>query len=108
MIILGMASRMIPLFEGAVLPWHWLMDAVYASLNVSVVLRIVFGVVSTDADWVGLAVSGTLGTLAMASFAAIIWRTLQPSSRRQYVDMAQSFGVQKAAEAQRQRDDEGA
>ncbi len=108
MIILGMASRMIPLFEGAVLPWHWLMDAVYASLNVSVVLRIVFGVVSTDADWVGLAVSGTLGTLAMASFAAIIWRTLQSSSRRQYVDMAQSFGVQKAAEAQRQRDDEGA
>ncbi len=108
MIIMGMASRMIPLFEGAVLPWHWLMDTVFASLNASVVLRIVFGVISTDAAWVGLAVSGTLGTFAMASFAVIIWRTLQPSSRRQYVEMAQSFGVQRADQVRQERDEDGA
>ncbi len=105
MIIMGMASRMIPLFEGSVLPAHRLMDAVFASLNASVALRLLFGIASTNASWKGLAVSGTLGTFAMICFAWIIWRTMQPGSRRQYVEMAQTFGIQQAARARRQRDD---
>ncbi len=94
MMIMGMGSRMIPLFEGSILPVHRLMDLAYVSLNVGVVLRLAFGVLPLGAEWPGLAASGMLGTLALALFAWVIWRALNAPAREAYRARAEEFGRQ--------------
>jgi len=94
MMIMGMGSRMIPLFEGAVLHGHRLMDLALVCLNASVVLRLAFGVAPSGAAWPGLAASGALATLALALFAWVVWRTLKLAAREAYRERAQEFGRQ--------------
>jgi uncharacterized protein involved in response to NO len=94
MAIMGMAARMLPLFEGAILPLHWLMDVTFALLNTSVLLRIAFGIIPSQAVWTGLALSGSLSTLALVCFTVVVWRTLHPSSRERYAEMARNLGQQ--------------
>jgi uncharacterized protein involved in response to NO len=95
MMIMGMGSRMLPLFEGSILPGHRLMDLAFAGLNAGVVLRLAFGVFPLGAEWPGLAASGTLGTSALALYAWVIWRALNPAAREAYRERAQEFGRQQ-------------
>jgi hypothetical protein len=90
--IMGMGSKMLPMFEGAVLPAHRLMDLAFVCVNASVILRLGFGVVPSGAAWPGLAASGALGTLALALFAWVVWRTLRLAAREDYRERAQAFG----------------
>ena len=92
MMIMGMGSRLLPLFEGAVLPAHRLMDLAFVCLNASVVLRLAFGVVPSGATWPGLAASGALGTLSLALFAWVVWHALKLAAREAYRERAQEFG----------------
>jgi hypothetical protein len=92
MMIMGMGSKMIPMFEGAILPAHRLMDLAFVCVNASVVLRLAFGVVPSGVAWPGLAASGALGTLALALFAWVVWRTLRLAAREEYRERAQAFG----------------
>jgi hypothetical protein len=94
LVIMGMAARMLPLFEGAILPLHWLMDVTFALLNISVLLRIAFGIIPSPAVWTGLALSGSLSTLALVCFTVVVWRTLHSSSRERYAEMARNLGQQ--------------
>lgn len=84
MVIMGMAARMLPIFEGAQLPYPRLMDAAFVALNGSVALRIGFGLVSTRATTAGLAISGALGLLALALFAIVVIGVLRPQARETY------------------------
>lgn len=95
MMIMGMAARMLPAFEGAVLPLHGLMDTAFVLLNVSVLLRLGFGIFPSTEAWVGLAISGVSGTLSLVCFSIVVWRTLQPASRRKYAEMARESGQQQ-------------
>ena len=69
MMIMGMSTRMLPLFEGARLRRHSLMDAAFVSLNASVLQRLVFGIVDTPLSTAALALSGMAGLLALVFFA---------------------------------------
>jgi hypothetical protein len=103
MIIMGMAARMLPIFEGAILPLHRLMDVTFALLNASVILRMAFGIVPSSLAWAGLGSSGSLGTIALACFALVVWRTQHTSSRQKYADMARNLGQQQLSFVRRQR-----
>lgn len=95
MMIMGMAARMLPLFEGAQLPHQPLMDVAFLALNSSVLLRVVFGLTLTGASSAGLAVSGVLGLLALALFAWVVWQVLRPAARERYRRTAVTFVVQR-------------
>jgi len=84
MAIMGMAARMLPIFEGAQLPYQRLMDGAFVSLNGSAALRVGFGLVGTDGATAGLALSGVLGLLALALFAIVVAGVLRPSARETY------------------------
>ncbi len=111
MLIMGMASRMLPLFEGAELPHHRLMDAAFVGMNLSVGLRVLFGVWHTSIADAGLGVSGILGLLALACFAWPTWRVLRPAAREAYRRRAEAvarvhlerLGMLEAGEKGQQR-----
>ena len=94
MMIMGMGSRMIPLFEGSILPGHRLMDLAFVCMNAGVILRLAFGLLPLGAEWPGLAASGVLGALALAFFAWVVWHALGPAAREAYRVRAQEFGRQ--------------
>ncbi len=72
MTIFGFAARVLPLFEGRPLPMPRAMDAAFALLNASVVLRLAGGVIAAGAT-ATLALSGVLGLAALACFAVVAW-----------------------------------
>lgn len=84
MMIMGMASRMLPMFEGAELPHQSLMDVAFVCLNASVVLRLVFGLFFRAGANAGLAVSGILGLIALTAFALVAWKAMRPAAQEAY------------------------
>lgn len=84
MMIIGMACRMLPMFEGAFLPYHRLMDIVFVLLNMSVSLRLVFGVVHTGASNAALGTSGVIGLVSIVLFAWVVRGVFRPSAREAY------------------------
>ncbi len=91
MMIMGMAARMLPLFEGAQLPHHRLMDGAFLALNSSVALRLAFGLVPGRVGSAGLGVSGVLGLLALVLFAFVVWKVLRPEAQEAYRRTAVEF-----------------
>ncbi len=81
MMILGLGSRILPLFEGARLQWPRLMDAAFISLNLSVALRLAFSSVSVPGGDSLLGLSGVSGLVALVCFALVVWRTFRPQAR---------------------------
>lgn len=100
--VTGMGSRMIPLFEGSILPWHKLMDAAFYLLTISVFSRTFGGFVTgTAGDWL-LGISGSTGLIAViCGFLPILW-SLRKSSRDKYTELAQELGRIKWAESKAQ------
>jgi hypothetical protein len=84
MMIIGMACRMLPIFEGAFLPHHRLLDIVFVMLNLSVSLRLVFGVVHISASNAALGTSGVMGLTSIVLFAWVVRGVFRPSAREAY------------------------
>lgn len=103
LMVTGMGSRMIPLFEGSILPWHKLMDASFFLLSISVLSRTFGGFITgTAGDWL-LGISGTTGLIAVVrGFLPILW-SLRKSSRDKYTELAKELGRVKWAESQVQK-----
>lgn len=95
MMILGMGTRMLPVFEGSLLTHPRWMDAAFALLNGSIVLRLGFGIVDTPLTNAALAVSGALGTAAVALFAWVAWGTLRQNARDAYRDLMKTFAARQ-------------
>ncbi len=85
--IIGMSSRMLPMFEAAVSPKGSLMDTILVFINLSVLLRIISGTINFDLTWTGLALSGTLGTLSISLFGLVVWAVFRSSSSEKYVEL---------------------
>ncbi|MDP6725394.1 MAG: NnrS family protein [Arenicellales bacterium] len=84
MMIIGMACRMLPMFEGAFLPHHRLLDIVFVLLNVSVSLRLVFGLVHISTSNAALGTSGVIGLISIVLFAWVVRGVFRPSAREAY------------------------
>ncbi len=101
MAILGMAVRMLPIFEGAELPHHGLMDAAFWLLNASVALRLAFGVLPLPAAEAVLAASGAMGLLALVLFAIVVLQVLRPAAREAYHKRLTRIAQQRAPQTAR-------
>jgi type IV secretory pathway TrbD component len=84
MMIIGMACRMLPMFEGAFLPHHRLLDVVFVLLNISVSLRLVFGMIRVGSSDAALGTSGVMGLASIVLFAWVVWGVFRPSARETY------------------------
>ena len=93
MMILGLAGRMLPIFEGAFLPHQRLMDAAFIMLNLSVGLRLTFGIVRTPASTAILGASGLLGLTALVLFGWVVWGVFRPAARERYRVAMQSLAL---------------
>ncbi|MBI4336969.1 MAG: DUF1858 domain-containing protein [Chloroflexi bacterium] len=102
MMVLGIGSRVLPVFEGAQLQAPRLMDAAFILLNLSVALRLAFSVASTGASQAMLGVSGVAGLAALALFTIVVWRTFRPSAREGYRQSALLFLHDRLAASRRQ------
>ena len=82
MMIFGLSARMLPLFEPTALPHHRAMDATFVLLNVSVGLRLVFGLGNPAAAAEFLALSGIAGLAALISYSIPLFKSTPPDARR--------------------------
>lgn len=90
--IIGMGSRMIPLFEGAVVPGRWALDAGLALLSLSVLTRTLAGFTLEGLTDPVLAFSGTAGLLAIILSTPALIGSMKESSRAKYRTMAEELG----------------
>ena len=91
-LLFGVASRFIPIFEGADIRHPRLMDAAFAFVTVSVVLRIVFGFsISEVGEW-ALGASGGIGFIGICLFAIVVFQAMTESARTSYAKRAAAFG----------------
>ncbi|MCH7592915.1 MAG: NnrS family protein [Chloroflexi bacterium] len=97
MIIIGVGIRMLTLFEGTEAPMHWLMDVAFVALNVGVALRLLFGFGSLPGADQFQGLSGTLGLIAIISFAIVLRRSFSPEQRAAYARRAAAAGLQRFA-----------
>lgn len=91
MMIFGLGSRILPIFQGARLQLPRLMDWAFLLLNLSVVLRVAFTIARVPGGEVALAVSGVAGLAALVCFAVVIWRTLRPQAKEDYRQFMQLY-----------------
>jgi hypothetical protein len=84
MMIIGMACRMLPMFEGAFLPHHRLLDIAFVLLNMSVSLRLIFGIFHVSASNAALGASGVMGLTGIVLFAWVVRGVFRPSARETY------------------------
>ncbi len=90
--VIGMGCRMIPLFEGSVLPGHRLLDAAFALLSISVVTRTFGGFIEGSFADALTGIAGTAGLLAVVLGFVPIYRSMRESARERYRSMAQDLG----------------
>ena len=76
MTIIGFAARTLPLFAGRLLHHHWLLDLAFITLNAAVALRLLASIDGAPSSTRALALSGSLGLIAVIAFAITIWPLL--------------------------------
>ncbi len=90
--LIGMGSRMLPLFEGAVVPGRTALDISFALLNLSVALRTVIGFTLEGYSDSLLGASGVLGLLALILSAPALIGSMKKRSREKYSELAAELG----------------
>ena len=107
MIIFGMTSRMVALFEGSEVPHQRLMDFAFVALNASVMTRVGFGFGEVPGADIGLAVSGVLGLAALLAFAWVTRGIFTDEQREKYRRRAAEFGRQQFVRSEMRRPGRG-
>lgn len=107
-LIMGMSSRMLPLFEGAELPAQRVLDVAIGLHVVGLGLRVGVGLAAPSWSQPVLAASGLLGLVALALFAIPAWRVMGPSARDAYRRRAASIGAASLAKVTLVRRGKGA
>ena len=100
MMIFGLSARMLPLFEPTALPHHRAMDAAFVLLNVSVGLRLVFGLGNPAAADEFLALSGIAGLAALISYSIPLFKSMRPAARAKHAEMMASLGAERLHQIQ--------
>jgi uncharacterized protein involved in response to NO len=91
-LLFGVASRFLPIFEGADIRHPRLMDAAFAFVMVSVVLRVAFGFSISEIGERALGASGGIGFIGICLFAIVAFQAMTPSARAAYAKRAAAFG----------------
>ena len=100
MMIFGLSARMVPLFEPTTLPYQGAMDAAFVFLNVSVGLRLVFGLGSPPGTDVFLALSGITGLAALISYSVPLFKSMRPAARAKHAEMMAGLGAERLHQIQ--------
>lgn len=100
MMIFGLSARMLPLFEPTTLPYRRAIDAAFVLLNVSVGLRLVFGLGSPAGADAFLALSGTAGLAALISYSVPLFKSMRPAARAKYAEMMAELGAERLHQIQ--------
>lgn len=100
MMIFGLSARMVPLFEPTTLPYQGAMDAAFVLLNVSVGLRLVFGLGSPPGADVFLALSGIAGLAALISYSVPLFKSMRPAARAKHAEMVAGLGAERLHQIQ--------
>lgn len=90
--IFGAASRFIPIFGGADIRHPRLMDAAFALITISVLLRVGFGFTISEMGERALGVSGGIGFIGIVLFAIVAFQAMTESARAAYAERAAMFG----------------
>ena len=91
-LLFGVASRFLPIFEGADIRHPRLMDAAFALVTVSVLLRVAFGFSISESGERALGASGGVGFNGICLFAIVAFQAMTPSARTSYAKRAAAFG----------------
>ena len=91
---------MLPLFEPTTLPYRRAIDAAFVLLNVSVGLRLVFGLGSPAGADAFLALSGTAGLAALISYSVPLFKSMRPAARAKYAEMMAELGAERLHQIQ--------
>jgi len=100
-LIMGMATRMVPMFEGSELPLQRLMDVAIGLHLGGLILRIGFGLFRPAWSDAALGVSGIMGLAGFALFTIPVWRAMRPSARRAYAERMAAMGAERLVEVRR-------
>jgi hypothetical protein len=103
MMIFGLSARMVPLFEPTGLPLQRAMDAAFVLLNVSVGLRLVFGLGSPVGSDVFLALSGVAGLAALICYSVPLFKSMRPAARAKHAEMMAGLGAERLHQIQTYR-----
>lgn len=98
MVLFGVGIRMLTLFEGTEAPMHWLLDVAFVSLNVGVVIRVVYGFGTLPGADQLQGLSGGLGLLALVAFAIVLRRSFSTRQRASYARRAAAAGMERFAQ----------
>jgi hypothetical protein len=107
-LIMGMTSRMLPMFEGAELPAQRVLDVAIALHLAGLALRVGVGLATPSWSQPVLAASGLLGLVALVLFAIPAWRVMRPSAREAYRKRAAAIGAAHLANVTLVRRGQGA
>jgi hypothetical protein len=91
-LLFGVASRFIPIFEGADIHHPRLMDAAFVFVTASVVLRVAFGFSVSEIGERALGASGGIGFIGICLFAIVAFQAMTESARSSYAKRAAAFG----------------
>ncbi len=100
-LLFGVASKMLPIFEGADIHHPRLMDIAYVFVTISVILRVVFGFSISAIGEQSLAVSGGVGFIGICLFAIVAFQTMTEAARASYAVRAAEFGQVRFDQARR-------
>ena len=90
--IIGMGSRMLPLFEGAVVPGRRMLDVSMVLLSVSVLIRTVAGFTFEGFTDAALGISGFAGLIAVVLSIPALTGSMRESARMKYTALAKEQG----------------
>lgn len=92
LIIVGVASKFFPIFEGADIKHPRLIAASFVLINVSVLIRVAFGFTTGDLAESMLGISGGVGFIGICLFAVVVFQLMTVSARAAYNERASTFG----------------
>ena len=100
MMIFGLSARMVPLFEPTSPPNQRAMDAAFILLNISVGLRLFFGLGSPVGADAFLALSGICGLAALISYSVPMFKSMGAAARAKHAEMLKGLGAERLHQIQ--------
>ncbi len=103
LLIMGVGSKILPVFEGSDIRHPRLMDIVFVLINASILLRVGFGFSTSEMAERALGVSGGVGFIGIILFAIVVFKLLTDSARATYSARAAEFGQVRFEVSRRSR-----
>lgn len=103
LLIMGVGSKILPVFEGSDIRHPRLMDIAFVLVNASVLLRVGFGFSTSTLAERALGASGGVGFIGICLFAVVAFQLMTESARASYAARASTFGQVRFETSRRSR-----